>query len=175
MLWAVVWRLSSYSTRTERSEPVCGPQKKCAVRMRPSAQIQMLIVTLVVAARDVLFSIPGHTGSEACPPPSTCTMGYHAPFPGVKRPGPGVYHPLTPSAEIKNEWGYRPAPTSTLCLHGMSRGDLYPCLCYTCFGRSVAMLRKVRADSKQVIGALHPCKWRVFWNIECQPTLNMAN
>jgi hypothetical protein len=45
-----------------------------------------------------IFSAPVQTGPGAYP--ASCTMGTGS-FPGVKRPGRGVDHPPSSSAEIK--------------------------------------------------------------------------
>jgi hypothetical protein len=44
------------------------------------------------------FPAPVQAGSGVHP--ASCTMGTGS-FPGVKRPGRGVYHPLPSSAEVK--------------------------------------------------------------------------
>jgi len=46
----------------------------------------------------VRFSAPVQTGPGAHP--ASCTMGTGS-FPGLKRPGRGVDHPLSSSAEVK--------------------------------------------------------------------------
>jgi hypothetical protein len=41
---------------------------------------------------------------------SSVFNGYRCYFPGVKRPGPEIKHPLISSAQVKNDWSYTPAP-----------------------------------------------------------------
>ena len=51
----------------------------------------------------VRFSAPVQTGPGAHP--ASCTMGTGS-FPGLKRPGRGVDHPLSSSAEVKERVGF---------------------------------------------------------------------
>jgi hypothetical protein len=54
-------------------------------------------------------------------PPSLLYSGYNVSFPGVKRPGHGVYHPPPPSAKIKERYTY--TSTLPLSLHGLFYGE----------------------------------------------------
>jgi hypothetical protein len=66
------------------------------------------------------FSAPVHTGPGAHS--ASCTMGTGS-FPGIKRPGRGVDHPPTSSAELKERvelYLYSP-----LGLRGLFWGELY--------------------------------------------------
>ena len=77
------------------------------------------------------FSAPVQTGTGAHP--ASCTMGTVS-FPGVKRPGRGVNHPPTSSAEVKERielYLYSPLWVFMAC----SRvATLYLYIFYTGFG-----------------------------------------
>jgi hypothetical protein len=72
---------------------------------------------MLVGAR---FSKPVQTGPEANPASYTTGTGY---FPGVKRLGRGVYHPLHLSPRLKKEYSYTSTPP--LGLRGLFWGELY--------------------------------------------------
>jgi hypothetical protein len=149
---------------------ICGSQNTLVVRVRPSVHFHTLIVTHFGGQRlSLLYTSPDMPWG----PPSLLYKGYRSSFPGVKRVGRGVYHPLPSSTEVKNEG--RCTPTSPLCLHGMLQSDLYLCLCYGCFGHFVDMFKMVRADSKEIITGMHLCNWRVFRNTKCQLNPNIGH
>ena len=54
--------------------------------------------------------------------PSLLYIGYRVSFPEVKRPEPGLNHPLPPSAEVKERVQLY---LYSLGLHGLLQGDVY--------------------------------------------------
>ena len=54
--------------------------------------------------------------------PASCRMGTEC-FPGVKRPGREIDHPLPTSVQLKKEQSY--TSTTLLCLHGMLQGFIF--------------------------------------------------
>jgi len=66
------------------------------------------------------FSVPVQTGPGAHPASYTMDTGS---FPGVKRPGSGVDHPLHLAPRLKREYNYTFVPP--LGLRGLFEGELY--------------------------------------------------
>ena len=66
------------------------------------------------------FSAPVQTDTGAHP--ASHTMGTGS-YPGIKRPGRDVDHPLPLTPTLKKEQSYTSTPTLGLC--GLSKGELY--------------------------------------------------
>jgi hypothetical protein len=113
------------------------------------------------------FSASVQTGPGA--PPSLLYNGYRVPFPGVKRPGRGVDHPLHLEARLKKVYSYTSTLPAGPC--GLLQGD-YLSFFFVDLEENVQQARVVECVRESILlntakepGALHQLnKYQLYSN-----------